>query len=89
MKNNHADDALQKAIFDIFRLDTSVVLQVRGDQEKRLEEMRKEREKEEEKTLERTRNILEKGEPIVLSAAKHESNQISGTAYCRPFRVDQ
>lgn len=85
MKGSKIEEILQKAIYDIFRLDTNVVLQVRGDQDKRLAEMRKEREMEESLSLERTRAISEReSEKAMKVPEKSESNQIMGRKIVDP-----
>lgn len=59
MKTQHAEQALQHAIYDIFRIDTEVLFRVRGDQEARLRAIREEREREEEETRALTEKYAE------------------------------
>lgn len=59
MVDNGARDKLRQAIYDVFRLETDVVIAVRGDAQAMMEKEKQEREKEEKMAMERAAHLRE------------------------------
>ena len=82
LKKQDVEKRLSETIYDIFRLDTDVVLRVRGDQEARLQELVRRREEEERLIRERTEQRLaeETAKTIKKTEEKKVSEHIKGRA---------
>ena len=78
MVDNGARDKLRQAIYDVFRLETDVVIAVRGDAQAMMEKEKQEREKEEKMAMERAAHLRE--QEAEKAAAKEISGLIANSA---------